>query len=366
MRTERNKPMEKRIVIGMSGGVDSSVAAALLLREGYKVIGLSMELYSCDRPLGKGCCTPADRLDARTVCEQLKIPYDMVDLRPQFRETVVHYFAEEYSRGRTPLPCAPCNSEVRFRALLDYAEQAGAGWIATGHYARVRENDDGSFSLLRGVDLKKDQSYFLWGLGQKELSRLKFPIGNFKKEEVRRMAREFGLATHSKRESQELCFVGDDDHAHFLEEHFPERAFPAGDFVDGEGHKLGRHHGVHAYTVGQRKGLGVSFGERRYVVRLDAEKNEIVLGERDELKAQGLIAKNIHWNVSESRIKVEEDLMVKIRSTHPGVGATLETCEEYLKVSFEKPQEAVAPGQAAVFYRGDVCLGGGWIERGLA
>ena len=360
-KTEKSK---KRVILGMSGGVDSSVAAALLLKEGYEVLGVSMELYSCDRPLGKGCCTPADRLDARQVCEQLKIAYDIIDLRPQFKEKVVNYFAEEYSQGRTPLPCAPCNRDVRFKALLDYADQAGAYWIATGHYARVQENKDGTFSMLRGVDPKKDQFYFLWGLGQKEFSRLKLPIGNFKKEEVRQIALDIGLATHSKRDSQELCFVGDDDHAHFLEEHFPEKAFPAGDFVDGDGKKLGRHHGVHAYTIGQRKRLGVSLGERRYVVRLDAEKNEVELGGRDSLKASGLIAKDVHWILPKSMVHGPSS-MVKIRSTHAGVAANLEECGDQLKVSFEQPQEAIAPGQAAVFYQGDVCLGGGWIEKAL-
>lgn len=356
--------MKKRVVIGMSGGVDSSVAAALLSQEGYEVLGFSMDLYSCDRPLGKSCCTATDRLDARKICEQLKISYDTIDLRPQFRTHVINYFAKECAEGRTPLPCVPCNRDIRFKALLDYADQVGAYWIATGHYSRVQENKDGSFSLLRGIDPKKDQSYFLWCLGQKELARLKFPLGNFKKEKVRQIAKELGLKTHSKRDSQELCFVGDEDHAHFLEEHFPESAFPAGDFMDASGKKLGRHHGVHAYTIGQRKRLGVSLGSRRYVVRLDAEKNEVTLGDRDALKSRGLIAKDVHW-ISPKSMVAGSSSFVKIRSTHVGVMSELKEFENGIKVSFEKPQDAITPGQAAVFYQDDVCLGGGWIERAL-
>jgi len=192
----QNKKISKnKVVLGMSGGVDSSVAACLLKKEGCEVLGVSMELYSCDKPLSKGCCTPIDRLDARKVCEQLNIPFDILDLRKPFRKNVMEYFASEYSKGRTPLPCAPCNRDVRFKALLEYANSIGAQWIATGHYARVQKNENGTFSLLRALDLKKDQSYFLWGLGQEELSRLKLPIGTYRKEEVRQLARDFILIT---------------------------------------------------------------------------------------------------------------------------------------------------------------------------
>ena len=355
----------KKIVLGMSGGVDSSVAACLLQKEGFEVLGLSMELYSCDRPLGKSCCTPADRLDARRVCESLGIPFEIIDLRKPFKTHVMEYFASEYSKGRTPLPCAPCNRDVRFKALLEYADAKGAKWIATGHYARVGQNGDDAYSLLRGVDVKKDQSYFLWGLSQQELSRLQFPIGKFRKEEVRQMAREFNLAASDKKDSQELCFVGDEDHTRFLEEHFPEAAFPAGDFIDAAGEKVGRHRGVHAYTIGQRRGLGVSFSERRYVVQLDAEKNRVMLGKKSALQSSGLIAKNVHW-IQNRSVVARCSSLVRIRSTHPGVSSQLEEAGEEIKVTFEKPQEAVTPGQAAVFYQGDVCLGGGWIERSLA
>lgn len=356
----------KKIVLGMSGGVDSSVAARLLQKEGFEVLGVSLELYSCDNPLGKSCCTPADRLDARRICEQLGMAYDIADLRKPFREQVMTYFASEYAKGRTPLPCLPCNRDIRFRGLLDYADAAGAEWIATGHYARVQAAPDGTVSLLRGVEPKKDQSYFLWGLSQPVLRRLKLPIGHFWKNRVREMAREFGLVTSGKKDSQELCFVGDDDHAQFLEQHFPESAFPSGDFIDEAGNKLGRHRGVHAYTIGQRRGLGLSFSERRYIVALDAAKNEVVLGGKSSLKAGGLVAKNVHWIHPLSLTTIDyRPTTVRIRSTHPGVGAKWKAEGDALNVHFDAPQEAVTPGQAAVFYQNDVCLGGGWIERAL-
>lgn len=352
---------EKKVVLGMSGGVDSSVAALLLLQEGYEVFGLSMQLYSCDRPMARGCCTPLDRLDARKVCEQLNIPFDVVDLRGIFKEVVVDYFAQEYGRGRTPLPCAPCNKEVRFKALLDRADQIGAKWIATGHYARVMKNEAGSFCLHKGMEPKKDQSYFLWSLEEEVLSRLKLPVGSLTKVQVREIAKGYHLPTSEKAESQDLCFVGEEGAQGFLEEHYPLNVFGVGDFVDATGKKLGRHRGLHCYTVGQRRGLGIGFSERRYVIRLDAEKNEVVLGTRDQLKASGaVLRKSGSLEVLESG-----SFQVKIRSTHPGVGVLVAPVKDPFTIIFDKPQEAVTPGQAAVFYNGDCCLGGAWIERAL-
>lgn len=351
----------KKVVLGMSGGVDSSVAALLLRQQGYEVFGVSMQLYSCDRPLARGCCTPLDRLDARKVCEQLKIPFDVVDLRGVFKEVVVDYFAKEYGEGRTPLPCVPCNKEVRFKALLDRADQIGAKWIATGHYARVMKNEDGSFCLLKGVESKKDQSYFLWSLEEEALSRLQLPVGSLTKLQVREIAKAHRLPTSEKEESQDLCFVGEEGAPSFLEEHYPLNVFGAGDFVDESGKKLGRHHGLHCYTVGQRRGLGIGFSERRYVLRLDAQKNEVVLGTRDQLKASGAVLRK---SGSVEVLKCRS-LQVKIRSTHPGVGVLVAPVKDPFTIIFDKPQEAVTPGQAAVFYNGDCCLGGAWIERAL-
>lgn len=357
---------ENKVVVAMSGGVDSSVAAALLKREGLEVVGLSMELYSCDRPTASGCCSPKDRLDARKVCEILDISHDVVDLRPAFQRHVLDYFASEYARGRTPLPCAPCNREVRFKALLEYADRHGAKWIATGHYSRVQGG-----ALLRAKDSSKDQSYFLWGLEPEGIARLKLPLGGYAKEEVRALAKKFGLPTFNKAESQDLCFVGNEDHGRFLEEHYPKSALPAGDFVDETGNVLGKHHGVHAYTIGQRRRLGVSLGQRQYVTQLIPEKNQVVLGPKGSLLAGGLIARNANW-FSRSTVhglrpalSHAEGSTVRIRSVHAGVPATIEEMGEALKVTFQIPQEAVTPGQAAVFYDGERLLGGAWIERAI-
>lgn len=358
---------ENRVIVAMSGGVDSSVAAALLTEAGFEVFGVAMELYSCDRPTARGCCTPKDRLDARTVCEILGIPLEVLDLRLAFRAKVLDYFAAEYTKGRTPLPCEPCNREVRFTALLDYADQKEAKWIATGHYARVQEG-----AIWRAQDLKKDQSYFLWGLGPEGAARLKFPVGDYTKEEVRALARRFALPTSNKAESQDLCFVGDDDHARFLEEHYPESAGTSGDFVDEKGNVLGKHHGIHAYTVGQRRHLGLSLGERCYVTQLDPKKNQVVLGSKASLQARGLVAKDANWMAGKSWVTCPgpalspvEGSWVKIRSTHTGVPATIRGDGRELHVTFQTPQEAVTPGQAAVFYQGEKLLGGAWIERAI-
>ena len=217
---------KNKVILGMSGGVDSSVTAILLKEQGYAITGVSLNLYNCDRPLGKGCCTPADRLDARKICERLEFPFAIVDVRSRFKTAVIDYFAEEYLQGRTPLPCAPCNRDVRFQALLEQADAQGAYWIATGHYARV-EDSNGTRALLRGVDSKKDQSYFLFGLGEDILQRLLLPIGGYRKEEVRQLAKVWHLPVHDKPDSQELCFLSGEDHSHFIRENYSERTIGA-------------------------------------------------------------------------------------------------------------------------------------------
>lgn len=353
----------KRVVVGLSGGVDSSASVALLKQRGFEVLGVTLELYSCDTPLARGCCTPQDRLDARRVAESQKIPFEIIDVRPEFKVKVMEYFAKEYAMGRTPLPCSPCNKLVRFKALLEYADRHDAHYIATGHYARVLEKS-GEFQLLRGLDLKKDQSYFLWELGQEELSRLIFPVGEYSKSEVRSLAAENKLLTFEKDESQDLCFVGNEDHAEFIDRHFPAESKPAGDFVDGSGKVLGRHLGIHYYTVGQRRGLNVSVGERRYVQSLNPANNQITLAPRESLKATGLVAQKCHW-ISQPPTAME-NVSVRIRSTHKGVGVDCKIQEGEVTAWFQEPQHAVTPGQAAVFYRGEECLGGGWIDRGFS
>lgn len=345
---------QKKVVIGMSGGVDSSTTAMLLKKAGYTPIGVSLNLYSCDRPLKKGCCTPADRMDARRVCEQLEMPYAVIDLREDFRKTVIDYFAQEYVAGRTPLPCAPCNHDLRFQALLDFADKQGAYWIATGHYAQVKEG-----RLFRGIDPQKDQSYFLFGLPQHILARLMLPLGEYRKSEVRELASQFGLAVSDKKDSQELCFLGGEDHAHFISEEYPDLPIAAGEFIDEEGNVLGQHRGLPAYTIGQRRGLGLSFGERRYVTDLNAETNQIVIGTNERLFAKGLVATPVTGEFNSAEATPVE---VKIRSTHPGTPALLTQKEDHVEVLFDTPQRAVMPGQAAVFYQNGEVLGGAWIE----
>lgn len=356
----------EKVVLGMSGGVDSSVAALLLKEAGFQVIGLSMILYTCESASAKGCCTPADRWDARRVCEQLDIPHEIVDLRVIFKKMVVDTFADSYAAGQTPLPCVPCNSEVRFRALAEAADRHGAPWIATGHYARVERGVGARACLKRARDRKKDQSYFLWGLSALLMDRLLLPLGELTKQEVREKAARAGLKVHDKAESQDLCFVGEGHHAEFIESHYPHKAGRPGDFTDAKGKKLGRHRGIHWYTIGQRRGLALGLPERHYVAGMDISDNRVILKTQQELYSDRLAARDCRWHVPPDVLEGRR-LTVKIRSTHDGSPARLERTAGGFRARFETPQFAITPGQAAVCYDGDTCLGGGWIEgRGAA
>lgn len=342
----------------MSGGVDSSVAAALLIEDGYDVIGVSMNLFSCDRPLERSCCTAQDRLDACRVCERLNIPHRVVDSRVVFRNEVINPFIEEYAAGRTPSPCILCNERVKFRILIGEAEKSGAHYIATGHYART-ERRKTCVSLLRACDHSKDQSYFLFRLRQPELMRTLFPLGEISKRQVRGLARKMGLVTHDKAESQEVCFVPG-SYAAFLEEHAASKLQGPGNFVDVQGRVLGRHRGIHAYTIGQRRGLGFGIGRRQYVVGINGARNEVVLGQIKDLLRREMIVRDVSWTWD-----MPADLagiLVRIRSTHAGERARLVIEGDRVIAFFDKPVRAIAPGQAAVFYRDDEVLGGGWIE----
>jgi len=352
--------MSKKILVAMSGGVDSSVAALLLKQAGYDVIGASMHLYSCNRAGAKSCCSAKDRLDARGVCERLKIPFVSLDYRDAFKDKVIGPFIDEYQKGRTPSPCILCNQYMKFEALLGEASRLGADAIATGHYARIEKRGE-AHSLLRGLERKKDQSYFLFTLSGGELKRIQFPVGGLTKEEVRKIAKENGLPTSEKPESQEICFVPDGDYAAFVEDVRPSGIMGPGDFVGIDGKILGRHRGIHNYTIGQRRGLGFGVGKRQYVVKIDPLRNEVVLGTNENLTRREMTVRAVSWVNQDFRAR--KNVQVQIRSAHGAAGAAIEHLNDNeARVVFEKQQRAIAPGQAAVFYDGDEVLGGGWID----
>lgn len=350
----------KRVLVAMSGGVDSSVAALLLKERGYDVIGASMNLMTCYRGGDRSCCSASDRQDARRVCSGIGAQYHVFDYRDAFRRKVIEPFIQEYLNGRTPSPCIFCNEHLKFASLFEEADRFGAAYVATGHYSRiVRKN--GSFGLLKGVDSGKDQSYFLFTLTQRQLSRLLFPLGEMLKEDVRGIASRSGIHTHEKPDSQEICFVPDDDYVSFVEANAGSGVKGPGNFVDGEGNVVGRHAGIHAYTIGQRRGLGFGVGRRQYVIRIDRTRNEVVLGPKEDLSRRDMSVGNVSW--VEGNFAGAKGVIVKIRSTHGGAGADLEPLDETsIKVNFHDPVSGVAPGQAAVFYDGDEVLGGGWID----
>jgi tRNA-specific 2-thiouridylase len=372
---------KQRICVGMSGGVDSSVAAYLLKKAGHDVIGLTFRGWPQDcRSLEEDkCCGPQAVIDARMVAHSLDIPYYVVDEIDTFRREVMDYFAAEYKRGRTPNPCVICNEKVKFGSLLRKARALGAEFIATGHYARiVRTNgheegheghesgpegpshNDGSYQLRKGRDEHKDQTYFLFSLSQEQLARAMFPLGELTKEETRAIAKEIGLKTYGKEESQEVCFVPENDYRRFLRES-ANVADVRGEIVTREGKVLGHHNGIHNFTVGQREGLNLG-GQPRplYVIELDAAKNRVIVGSAEELLRSEFEVANCIWHGVEPTEPME--VTVKPRHQHPGCGATVESRGVgRASVRLHEPQRAITPGQAAVFYRDDVVVGGGWI-----
>jgi tRNA-specific 2-thiouridylase len=359
--------MAARVVLAMSGGVDSSVAAYLLKRQGYDVIGLFMRTGAhaaedgrADRK--KGCCSAVDAGDARRVADRLDIPFYALDFEAEFGR-IIDYFADAYLAGRTPNPCVVCNSWLKFGQLWAYGEQLQAEHIATGHYAQVMRRGD-EVELHRAADADKDQSYVLYGLKRAILPRLLFPVGGFRKAEVRALAREAGLAVADKPDSVEICFVPEGDHAELIRRVRPGQG-TAGRIVDTGGKVLGEHDGIERFTVGQRKGLGVAAGSRRYVLKIVPGDNEVVVGEKEDLLAGGLRAGQVNWltDVPAGALGCS----VKIRYRHTPVPCTVTAlADEAAHVEFRTPQSAVTPGQAVVFYDGTRVLGGGWIDEALA
>jgi tRNA-specific 2-thiouridylase len=346
----------------MSGGVDSSVAAALLSEQGHEVIGLSMQLY--DQRGGEtfgSCCTLDDLHDARRVASALGFPHYILNFERQFEETVISNFVREYASGRTPLPCAHCNSDLKFSTLLDRALGLGAEHVATGHYARVEQRADGRWLLRRSADRQKDQSYFLFSLTQEQLARARFPVGDLTKPQVRAEARRLGLNVAEKPDSQEICFVPTGDYAAFVARKQPEVA-RAGAIVDEHGVKLGEHAGVHRYTVGQRKGLGIAAPAPLYVLKLDPSTSTVTVGERAALEKRTLTASGVNWisvDAPGEWLRVE----AQIRHRHtPAAGRVRSLDGNRAEFEFDAPQAAITPGQAVVFYSDDTVVGGGWID----
>lgn len=385
----------------MSGGVDSSLAAFLLREKGFEVIGITLKLWDYSEVGGDlykdgRCCSLEAMNDARNVCQKIGVPHYVLDFREEFKEKVISNFVNEYKKGRTPNPCITCNTQIKWKLLWNKVKELGAEYLATGHYARIKHSpEDGRFLLLKGVDPQKDQSYALWGLSQENLSKTIFPLGELTKKEVRELAKKYNLKTATKEESQEICFVPDDNYERFLKE------WTNGDFgktlsqmkpgpiYDLNKMKLGEHRGIPFYTIGQRKGLNIALGKPQYVVKIDPEENAIYVGENKDLFRTTFVVSDLNW-ISIPQLEDKMECLVKIRYTHTHAKATIssysglnsgahqlaDACSKSARASsctlikvlveFEKPERAITPGQSAVFYEGEKVIGGGIIEKTLS
>jgi len=349
---------KKKIVVAMSGGVDSSVTAALLVEQGHEVLGVSLRMWEENQ--GPRVCS--DHRGAEQVAEYLEIPHELIDLRAKFVDTVVKPFASAYLHGRTPNPCVACNRDFKLGTLLAWARQQGVDCVATGHYARVQQGEATNHAKLsRGLDRNKDQSYFLFALSQEQLTHTIFPLGGLHKSEVREKARSLGLPAAERPESQDICFG---DYKALVATHAGEQELGAGDVVDRAGNVLGSHHGIHSVTIGQRHGLGIAASEPLYVLEIDASSKRVIVGKRDELRCQGLIARDVNWITPKFEGRISGEVQIRYRAS--AVPCIIQTGNDgRAQVHFEDSFPAVTPGQAAVFYRGDEVLGGGWIEQAL-
>lgn len=354
-----------KVVVGMSGGVDSSVAAYLLKKQGYDVIGVTMQIWQDEEVTtqaeNEGCCGLSAVDDARKVARDLDIPYYVMNFKEEFKENVMDYFVEEYLQGRTPNPCIACNRYVKWESLLTRSLEIGADYIATGHYARVTQLDNGRYSLRMSATAAKDQTYALYNLTQEQLSRTLMPVGEYTKEEVREIALEMNLAVANKPDSQEICFIPDNDYASFIDSVAGDRVPKAGNFVTAEGTILGKHKGIIHYTIGQRRGLNLALGYPVFVTEIRLSTNEVVIGENNDVFSSVLVCNNINYMLMEELDKSRK-VLAKIRYSHKGSLCLIEKIgDDLIKCTFDQPVRAVTPGQAVVFYEDEYVLGGGTI-----
>lgn len=369
--SEKTPQLDKnRVMVALSGGVDSSVALLKIVEKGYEAFGITMKLWEHNGTHSNHptCCSIDAINNAKLVCQTLGVPHYTLDYQDAFREHVIDYFVNEYYLGQTPNPCIQCNTHLRWGLLMKQADLLHTYWIATGHYARIDRTDPEQPAIKKGLDQKKDQSYVLWGIPRETVKRTQFPLGTFTKQEVRKLARESNLVTADVEESQEICFIPSNNYRQFLKEFNPGKASQevCGDFISNDGQVLGKHHGISQYTIGQRRGLGITSSEAVYVQNIDPESNKITLAPRQKMLFDGCTVDNLNWLQEPADFMTEKDIRVHIRYNHDGTSFRIVKRDNgTITVEFESPQFAVTPGQSAVFYSGNLLLGGGIITKGF-